>query len=181
MERIAATATHECDRQTRQEFRATMDEPYHFLDCGLPNVFLVGIRYFRCECGRELVDIPAIKQLMNLIARDLVQKDSALSGSEIRFLRKRLGANAADFARQIGLEPETLSRIENDHLPPSERTDKLVRLYYAVASKDPLLLGELQADLSQRLMAWQKIVLPPKKIVAKVRDNEWTPVAALVV
>jgi putative transcriptional regulator len=173
-----APVMHECDRQTRQEFRATMEEPYHFVDCGLPNVFLVGIRYFRCECSRELVDIPAIKQLMNLIGRDLVEKDSALSGAEIRFLRKRLGAKAGDFARQIGLEPETLSRIENDPLPASERTDKLVRLYYAVASKDPLLLGELQENLGNRLMAWQRIVLPPKKIVAKVRDNEWTPVAA---
>jgi hypothetical protein len=29
-------------------------------------------------------------------------------------------------------------------------------------------------------MAWQRIVLPPKKIVASVRDNEWTPVLAAV-
>ena len=171
-------AAHECNRQTRQEFRATMDEPYHFVDCGLPNVYLVGIRYFHCECGEQLADIPAMKQLLNLIARDLVERTSALSGAEIRFLRKRLGQRASDFSKQLGLEPETLSRIENEHLPASERTDKLIRLYYAVASRDPLLLGELQADLDQRLMAWQKIVLPPKKISARVRDNEWTLVAA---
>jgi DNA-binding transcriptional regulator YiaG len=171
-------AVHECNRQTRQEFRATMDEPYHFVDSGLPNVYLVGIRYFHCECGQDLADIPAMKQLLNLIARDLVEKTSALSGAEIRFLRKRLGQKAADFSKQLGFEPETLSRIENDHLPASERTDKLIRLYYAVASKDPVLLGQLQADLDQRLMAWQRIVLPPKKIVASVKDNEWTPVAA---
>jgi len=177
METIAA-ASHECNRETRQEFRATMDEPYHFLASGLPNVFLVGIRYYRCECGQDLADIPAIKQLLNLISRDLVEKDSALGGAEIRFLRKRLGKKAADFAKQIGLEPETLSRIENDHLPASERTDKLIRLYYAVASKDPVLLGQLQINLDQKLMTWQRIEVPPKKIVASVRDNEWTPVAA---
>jgi transcriptional regulator with XRE-family HTH domain len=172
------TITHDCNPRTRQEFRATMDEPYHFLSCGLPNVYLVGIKYYRCACSKELINIPAIKQLLNLIGRDLVESGSALTGAEIRFLRKRLGQKAADFARQIGLEPETLSRIENDHLPASERTDKLVRLYYAVASKDPLLLGELQADLDQRFMAWQRIILPQKKIVASVKDNEWTPVAA---
>jgi hypothetical protein len=60
-----------------------------------------------------------------------------------------------------------------------------MRLYYAVASRDLLLLGELQTNLDQRLldqrlMAWQRIVLPPKKIVASVRDNEWTPVLAAV-
>lgn len=177
METVAAIL-HECGRKTRQEFRATMEEPYHFVACGLPNVFLVGIRYFRCQCGEELADIPAIKQLMNLIARDLVNAPSALSGSQIRFLRKRLGHRASDFAKQIGLEPETLSRIENDHLQASERTDKLVRLYYAVASKDPLLLDQLQADLDKRLMTWQRVIQPQKKIVASVRHNEWTPVAA---
>jgi hypothetical protein len=55
-----------------------------------------------------------------------------------------------------------------------------MRLYYAVASRDLLLLGELQTNLDQRLMAWQRIVLPPKKIVASVRDNKWTPVLAAV-
>jgi len=177
METVEAVM-HECNHRTRQEFRATMDEPYHFLACGLPNVYLVGIKYFRCECSKELANIPAIKQLLNLIGRDLVESGSALSGAEIRFLRKRLGQKSTDFARQIGLEPETLSRIENDHLPASERTDKLIRLYYAIASKDPLLLGELQADLDQRFMAWQRVVMPQRKIVASVKDNEWTPVAA---
>jgi transcriptional regulator with XRE-family HTH domain len=155
-----------------------MDEPYHFLACGLPNVYLVGIKYFRCECSKELVNIPALTQLSNLIGRDLVESGSAMSGAEIRYLRKRLGQKSTDFARQIGLEPETLSRIENGHLQASERTDKLIRLYYAIACKDPLLLGELQADLDQRFMAWQRIILPQKKIVASVKGNEWTPVAA---
>lgn len=172
-------AMHECNRKTREEFRATMDEPYHFVDSGLPNVYLVGIRYFRCECGEELADIPAIKQLLNLIARDLVEGPSPLNGPGIRFLRKRLGKKASDFAKQIGLEPETLSRIENEHLPASERTDKLIRLYYAIASKDPILLGQMQDVVDQMLTTWQRIdPLPPKKIVASVKNNEWSPVAA---
>lgn len=115
---------------------------------------------------------------MNLIARDLIEKDSALGGAEIKFLRKRLGQKASDFAKQIALEPETLSRIENDHLQASERTDKLIRLYYALASNDRVLLGQLQADLNERMMSWQRIVLPPKKIVTSIKDNEWTLVAA---
>ena len=176
METVAIA--HECSRKTRHEFRATMDEPYHFTASGLPNVYLVGIRYFRCECAKELADIPAIKGLLNFISRDLVEKDSSLSGGEIRFLRKRLGKKASDFAKQIGLEPETLSRIENGHLQASERTDKFIRLYYAVASKDPVLMGQLQKDLDARLMRWQRVTLPPKKIVASVKDNEWQPVEA---
>src|ERR1035438_545344 len=95
------TQNHNC-RNSRTEKFATAEEPYHFVDSGLPNVYLVGIRYFHCECGQDLADIPAMKQLLNLIARDLVEKTSALSGAEIRFLRKRLGQKAADFSRQLG-------------------------------------------------------------------------------
>jgi DNA-binding transcriptional regulator YiaG len=143
------------------------------VDSGLENLYLVGIKYFRCECGQELADIPAIKQLLNLIARDVVEQPFALSGDEIRFLRKRLGKKQADFSKQLGLEVETLSRIENGHLPASERTDKFIRLYYALASKDPVLLGQMQVDLDARLATWQRI-MPPKRIVATVTDNEWT-------
>jgi DNA-binding transcriptional regulator YiaG len=172
-------AAHECNRNTRREFRATMEEPYHFESCGLPNVFLVGIRYYRCgECGQDIADIPAVKQLMNLIGRDLVEKDSALSGVEIKFLRKRLGQKATDFAKQIALEPETLSRIENGHLPASERTDALIRFYYTLSSKDPVLLRQLQADLNERMMSWRRIILPPRKIVTSIKGKEWTLVAA---
>jgi transcriptional regulator with XRE-family HTH domain len=156
-----------------------MDEPYHFTASGLPNVYLVGIRYFRCECGQELVDIPAIKQLLNLIARDLVEATFPLTGVQIRFLRKRLGKKAAAFAQQISLEPETLSRIENEHLPASERTDKLIRFYYALASGDPILLKQVQEGIDKMLAAYQNAEsLPPKKIVASIKNNEWSPVAA---
>ena len=164
---------HECDKSARQEFFATADSPYHFADSGLANVYLVGIRYWRCECGQEIAEIPAIKQLLSLIARDIVEKPFALTGEEIRFLRKRLGKKQSDFATQIGMEVETMSRIENGHVKPSKRTDKLVRLYYAFASKDPTLLGELQESIDERFVTWERI-MPPQKIVATVTNNGWT-------
>jgi len=168
-----ATRGHECSRSTRQEFSATGDSPYHFADSGLSKVYLVGIKYWRCECGQEVAEIPAIKQLLKLIARDIVEKPFALTGEEIRFLRKRLGKKQSDFATQIGIEVETMSRIENGHVKPSKRTDKLVRFYYAFASKDPVLLGQLQKGIDERFTTWQRI-MPPTKIVATVAGNEWT-------
>jgi hypothetical protein len=62
----------------------------------------VGIRYFVCECGEIVAEIPVIRQLLSLIARDLVEKPKALAPEEIRFLRKRLGQKQVDFANQIG-------------------------------------------------------------------------------
>src|SRR5579872_5437797 len=94
--------------ENRKEYLATIKKPFHFVDSGLPNVYLVGIRYFVYEDGRTSAEIPAISQLMRLIARDLVEKPQALTGCEIRFLRKRLGKKQMDFAKELGLRPETL-------------------------------------------------------------------------
>src|SRR4051812_46291617 len=112
--KMAGDLMHECDSESRQEFIATDEKPYHFQDSGLPNVYLVGVRYFKCECGESFVEIPALRQLLALIARNIVVNDKALTGSEIKFLRKRLGQKAGDFATSIKLQPETLSRVENN-------------------------------------------------------------------
>jgi len=164
---------HECTSKTRKEFLATMENPYHFVDAGLDNVYLVGIKYRKCECGQIVAEIPAIRQLLSLIARDVVEQEFSLSGSEVRFLRKRLHLKQTDFSKQLGIEVETLSRIENDHMPASERIDKLIRLYYALASKDSILIARIQKALEEIFAAWKQDSTLNKKIVAKVTDKEW--------
>lgn len=163
---------HECGPKTRQEFLATLENPYHFSDSGLNHVYLVGIRYYRCQCGEMLADIPAIKQLLSLIARDLVEKSEALAPEEIRFLRKRLRKKQIDFAKEIGLRPETLSRIESGETRTNERTDKLIRLTYALQSEDPIVLDELRRTIQEMLSSWKHSGVP-SKIVATMNENEW--------
>ncbi len=163
---------HECNSKSRKEFLATDENPYHFGDSGLTNVYLVGIKYYRCECGEVVAEIPAIRQLLTLIARDLVEKSDALAPEEIRFLRKRLGKKQTDFAKEIGLRPETLSRVENGETRVNERVDKIVRLYYAFRSQDPILLEKFKHELQAILASW-KYSLAPSKIIATVKNNEW--------
>jgi transcriptional regulator with XRE-family HTH domain len=162
---------HDC-LTTRQEFLATPDQPFHFTDSGLSNVYLVGIKYFRCSCGRITAEIPAIKQLLDLIARDLIEKREALTGDEVRFLRKRLGKKAKDFAVEVGIEPETLSRIENGHLLVGQQTDKLIRADYLLSTGSPLV-EQMRKALVEVLKSWKQGQQPGSKIVAKVTNNEW--------
>src|SRR6185503_8133350 len=113
------TTPHKCEWTL-----ATANKPYNFSESGLPDVQLIGIRYIECkECGRKAAEIPALKQLLQVIARDLVRRPISLSGEEIRFLRKRLGKKQAEFASEVGIEPETLSRIETGSQSAGERTD----------------------------------------------------------
>jgi len=175
---MATAINHECARTSRKEFQATAGNPFHFTDSGLSNVYLVGIRYFVCECGKVVADIPAIRQLLSLIARDLAEKPKSLAPEEIRFLRKRLGKKQVDFAKDIGVRPETLSRFETGETRTNERTDKLIRLYYALASNDPILIKRLRDAVLEALLASWKRTRIPATIVATVKDNEWEAVAA---
>jgi transcriptional regulator with XRE-family HTH domain len=162
------------------EHLATEEKPFHFEDSGLPNVFLVGIKYFTYEDGRVVPEIPAVKQLVKLIARDLIERPDALSGEEIRFLRKRLGKRAVDFSKELGIDAATLSRLENGKQEPGESLDKLVRLVYAVTSDDPALVDQIRPMLDSLLASW-KAGPANGKIVKKIDDNnEWkdVPLAA---
>lgn len=156
---------------------ATYEEPFHFVDSGLPNVYLIGIKYFVCEkCGEIVAEIPAIKQLMTVIARDLVESNSSLTSDEARFLRKRLGKKASDFAKELGITPDHLSRLENDRLTIPESLDKLIRLVYAVSADDPQLLRSVMRMVQSWLITWTKRTTQ-KVIMKKIDDNQWSNVA----
>jgi DNA-binding transcriptional regulator YiaG len=162
---------HDCLAE-RQVVLATAEEPFHFIDSGLPNVYLIGIQYFPCSCGRVTAEIPAIKQLLELIAKDLIEKPEALTGDEVRFLRKRLGKKAKDFAAEVGIEPETFSRIENGRMPIAEQTDKLIRACYLL-NTDSRYVEHMRKALLEVLKSWKEGPQPGAKIVAKVTNNEW--------
>jgi len=151
---------------------STPRSPYPFTDSGLDYVYLIGIEHFKCANGHQVARIPAIEQLLDVIARSVVQRSEALSGDEIRFLRKRLFKKAVEFSRDIGIEPETLSRIENDKQQAKESTDKLIRLYYAVCSGDPELLKRMKEDMVELLANWTEI-RSRKKLVATVKGTAW--------
>lgn len=163
---------HDC-RASARFVRATLANPYRFTESGLANVFLSGIRYFVCaECGKQSAEIPAVMELMAAIARALVEKDSLLSGREIRFLRKRLGKKAADFASAISVTPETYSKWETGKLIPSGMADSLIRLYYALESGDRVVLDRFAGKLEETL---QKRDAEPREvaIAATIKNNEW--------
>src|ERR1700689_1125485 len=127
---------------------ATLELPYHFIESGLPNVYLIGITYTVCKlCHRQLPDTPAIKKLMRAIARAVVESNAALTGPEIRFLRKRLGKKSTEFGRIVGVGLKTISRWENGHNQPDLSADKLIRILYSVLSGDERLRRKVDEDI----------------------------------
>jgi transcriptional regulator with XRE-family HTH domain len=162
-------------QQNPTEHLATDQHPFHFTDSGLDNVYLVGIKYFTHPDGRIVAEIPSLKQLMRVIARDLVLSKSDLTGGEVRFLRKRLGIRATEYCKYLGLEPETLSRIENGKQPISSATQKLARLSYAILSEEPGLYDHAHTILQSML---DELKPTKEKLVLEIHDNnEWREAA----
>lgn len=160
--------THELE-----ERRATSESAYHFVNSGLPNVYLVGIKYKICKsCNAQAADIPAIKQLMQVIARAVVESEAVLTGPEIRFLRKRLGKKSSEFAKLVGVTPEQVSRWENDHNGPERSADKLIRVFYSMLSGDRKLREKMNQDIEEWLNTVAENDQIPN-ICAKLRNREW--------
>ncbi|MGH7271546.1 MAG: type II TA system antitoxin MqsA family protein, partial [Polyangiaceae bacterium] len=110
---------------------------YSYTACGLPFVALVGVEVRRCKtCGEHEVVLPRIEQLHRTIALAVIGKHARLTAAEVRYLRKYLGWSGADFARRMGVTPESVSRWENDREQMSAVADRLLRLM--VATKAPV-------------------------------------------
>ena len=167
---------HDC-KQCLQEAEATVEHPYRYVDSGLSNVYLVGIKYWTCgRCKAHAAEIPAVEQLMDVIAECIVMKPGLLEGQEIRFLRKKVGKKSADFAALLDYGPEHYSKLENDQLPLTEGADKQIRLTFGI------LCGNraLREKIAQKAEAWLKSIHGKNKEkirVKKISDHRWSAMA----
>jgi putative zinc finger/helix-turn-helix YgiT family protein len=104
-------------------------DTYRYVESGLPGVVLHGVQVRKCQvCGAEEVAIPNIAGLHRCIAALRVARKSALAAVELRFLRQFLGHSSKDFAKTLGVAPETLSRWENASRDIPPVVDRVVRL-----------------------------------------------------
>lgn len=109
---------------------------HRYKESGLQNVTLLGVDQFHCEqCGENYIGFGDIDFLHQTLAHLLVRKKSLLSGTEVRFLRKHLGYSGVFFAKIIGYEAATLSRLESGSQPVTRAFDRLIR--FTLLSKFP--------------------------------------------
>jgi putative zinc finger/helix-turn-helix YgiT family protein len=108
-----------------------------YKDCGLENVTLHGVEYFKCpDCGEVYYSFGDIEKLHQTIARVLIQKKTLLNGHEVRFLRSYLGYSGTYFARLTGYAKESISRMENGKQKIIKPFDRLVRSMVATRLPD---------------------------------------------
>lgn len=165
---------HDCEAVAVEKF-ASPEAPYHYVNSGLPNVYLSGVKYRVCrECKMQEADIPALKQLLEAIARAIVEKRSRLIGPEIRFLRKRLQRKQTEFAELLDLTPQRLSTIENSLKPEIEDVrEKFLRVAYPILSDDAKLKQTLDRNEFERWMASIHEGEQGERIIATWNRRQW--------
>jgi len=85
------------------------DETVAYEIKGLPGISLSGLTNTRCQiCNEEEVLIPARSELLQTIARAILNKPSSLSGLEFQFLRKTAGLTIEVLARKLGVVSQTI-------------------------------------------------------------------------
>jgi hypothetical protein len=82
---------------------------YHYKECGLQNVMLIGINVNVCStCHAEQPEIISIAALHRAIMIELLKKRSLLCGEEIRYLRKMARFKASELAAHISADPTSI-------------------------------------------------------------------------
>ncbi len=93
---------------------------YHYLECGLANIYLInGFPFLEC-----------IDNLHAAIGKLLVQKSGSLDGHEILFLRREMGMTQSILGKKVGVSIETLRRWERGRSRVKPEKDVSLRALY---------------------------------------------------
>lgn len=104
---------------------------YHYTESGLKNIYL-RTGYDKLEInGEKAVSIHDLDGLHNVISQDIIDSPSALTGDEIRFLRKEMDLTQNSFADILSVSEDTVRGWENGRTDIPGPADKLIRVFYS--------------------------------------------------
>ena len=100
---------------------------YHYIECGLPNVFVHGLEPFVDDEGEEVIQIDAINMLHREIARGIVKHESGMNPLELRFLRTEIGLTQSELASLVHCDRQSIGRWERGETSIDPRAETIIR------------------------------------------------------
>lgn len=163
-------------------------ENYNYSECGLNNVVLKGVVVYRCaRCGSAHVEIPNMDGLHRTIALLILEKSTALSSAEIRFLRTLAGFTATQFAKALGVTKTALSRWENNQRigTQSDRSIRIICGFSIIEEivNDQTSTGAVDIEMVQKTLAKIKhclIQVAPRSGASKDNKTDADPGRLLI-
>ena len=119
-------------------------DKFHYVACGLPNVWLEnGYTVGVSSDGKPVFHIENVKGLHKAIALSLVEKDTLLTGDEFRFLRAEIKLTRKSLAGFIGYSEETVKKWESGENPIQKTADMTLRNLYLESQNQKSIVREL--------------------------------------
>lgn len=144
-------------------------ENYHYRECGLDNVTIVGITVRKCpECGNIMPLIPNIEGLHDALAQAIIKQNGPLTAAEIVFLRKSLGWSGVDFARHMHCDKSQVSKWERGAVEMSKPYDLLLR--------EKVASGKKISDYHSEELIWRKNI-KPRPMRLQLQQTVWREAA----
>jgi DNA-binding transcriptional regulator YiaG len=151
--------------------RRPLAEPYHFKASGLPDVYLrSGVKIERDADYGDLVAIDRLPNLVMAIAFTLARKPEKLTGGEMRFLRKRIGATQAELGRELWVSEQTVANYEKGKTDAGPADRALRFLLRAHVADDATLAEELRREA-------ETLVRPSQRDRRAPRAGPWLAAA----
>lgn len=99
-----------------------------YTECGLDKVYIRSLDPLADDQGKEVIHIRNVNVLHKLIARAIVQRDTAMSGPDLRFLRTEMGFTQSQFAAHIHSGAKMIAKWEKGQEPVPEADQMNVRI-----------------------------------------------------
>ncbi len=148
-----------------------MKKDYHYTMCGLNNIYLLnGFEETDTPYGKAIA-IENIDGLHLAIARDLINAPRRLLPEEFRFLRKEMKCSQGSFGLTVGVNEQTIARIEKGEIQPRVAFEAVFRALAAeVLLKEKSEMKALLADITKQE---DELFEENKKIFLEFKENTW--------
>ena len=100
---------------------------YRYDECGLDNVILKDLAVCIDDDGDEVVTIPNVNSLHQILLAQVAGKESGLLPKEIRFLRTEMGLTQAQLGHLVGRDGQSVGRWERGEAPIEQAHEMIVR------------------------------------------------------
>ena len=124
-----------------QRDKQLSNEPYHYEECGLDDVYLLnGFTVHKTPYGNG-VSVSDADALHKAIALHICADKPLISGKEFRFLRKLMDMTQAEMAILFGCDAQTVARWEKGESDIKGTIDRIIRILslgYIKGAIDPL-------------------------------------------
>ncbi|MBI2803111.1 MAG: helix-turn-helix domain-containing protein [Gammaproteobacteria bacterium] len=127
-----------------------LKKPLHYPECGLDDVYLVsGYDAVKTPYGKGIV-VKNVDALLRAIGCSLATEKKALTGKELRFLRKQMSLTQSELGQIVGLSSQQVARWEKGEYEIPGPAERLVRLLFIQHDGGNVDLRQLLRKLEER-------------------------------